>query len=156
MFDHTHGFLRIFQDQDTQKVDKPIKVVRVDHIPSKKIEAILAHPQMTKKAYPYLVVQAAGRVSLIRTSGIWNACTTQSSKESVATAPRLDFVGPKDRALLTLHSNSMKGRRSSQATELHVFGCREVTSGGKQAWTLWHNSITINSAIAPHAQQPAK
>ena len=134
-----------------------MKVVKVDHIPSKKIEAILAHPQMTKKAYPYLVVQAAGRVSLIRTSGIWTACTTHHGSKDTATTtvPRLDFVGPKERALLTLHSNSMKGRRSSQATELHVFGCREVTSGGKQLWTLWHNSITINSAIAP-AQQPVK
>lgn len=76
VFDHKHGFLRIYQDADnnnTLKEKKLFKVVKIDSLPQKGIEAILAHPYMTKKIFHYFVIQVAGRVSLLKTSGITTA-----------------------------------------------------------------------------------
>jgi hypothetical protein len=92
---------------------------------------------MTKKMFHYLVVQAGGCVSLIRTTGIQTAQTMVSLKDM----PRHDYVDVNDRALLVLHSNSIKGRRSTQATDLHIFGVKEGAT--KQEWVLWHNYVVI-------------
>jgi hypothetical protein len=64
---------------------------------------------MTKKIFHYLVISVGGRVSLLKTSGITTATNQTISKD----IPRHEFVELKDRALLILHSKSMKGRRSS-------------------------------------------
>jgi hypothetical protein len=65
VFDLKQGCLRIYQDSD----QKSSRFVKVQHLPSK-IDALLAHPQMTKKQFPYLIVQADKKVSVIRSNGI--------------------------------------------------------------------------------------
>ena len=57
VFDHKLGFLRIYHDHPTANKEKrPFKIVKVDYLPKQGIEAILAHPQMTKRNFPYFIV----------------------------------------------------------------------------------------------------
>ncbi len=76
IFDHNLGCLRLYRDDPNSKSTdeiKPIKIVKVDHLPRHGIEVILAHPHMTKRNYPYLVVKANNKVSVIHSRGILNA-----------------------------------------------------------------------------------
>jgi hypothetical protein len=119
VFDHRQGVLRIYQDLEGSQKTKPFKVVRLESLQNDKIEGIFAHPLMTKKSYPYLIVQQGGSVSLIRTLAVANTVSLTTLKDET----RRSFVSVEDRAQIVLHSNNMRGRRSSHATELHVFGC---------------------------------
>lgn len=70
------GCLRLYKDDINAKGNqevKPVKIVQVDHLPKLGIEAILAHPLMSKRYYPYIVVKANQRVSVIHTRGVLNA-----------------------------------------------------------------------------------
>jgi len=69
----------------------------MDYLPKNGIEAILAHPLMSKRYYPYVVVKCNSRVSVIHTRGILNA-TEQQDYEHIA------YTTPKARnPLLVLH-----------------------------------------------------
>lgn len=105
VFDHKFGYLRIYQDHPTiNKEKKPFKIVVVDNMPKTGLEVIMAHPQMTKRTFPFLVVQANGRVNILRTSGVYNAQTQSQLK---GPAPRHEFSNSATSRLLCLRSNQV-------------------------------------------------
>lgn len=86
------GCLRFYKDDINAKGNcevKPIKIVQIDYLPRSGIEAILAHPLMSKRYYPYVVVKVNSRVNVIRTRGILNASEEKEDYEKSAyTTPR--------------------------------------------------------------------
>ena len=130
VFDHKEKLFRIYHDTETKP--KLLKVVRIENMPSK-VEGVIAHPLMTKRSYPFVLVQAEGSVSLLRTMGVANTVNVASGKDE----KKYEFAD--QRALLVAHSNTSRARRSVQASELHVFGCIEQEGN----WVLWQNRVVI-------------
>ncbi len=136
VFDHERQCLRLYKDDPNSKNAeevKPIKIVQVNYLPKTGIEAILAHPLMTKRYYPYLVVKANDKVSVIHTRGIINAAETDDYEQS-------EYVNPRVRnPLLVLHFDPQNNMKRMKKRKLQAFGCIERD----QVWYLWHNVCEI-------------